>query len=250
MKLDMNVIDCGGQRTEEWFNNHVGMLTSSRIADVIGKRKRNPAEPLQAYVDLRIELAVERLTKKPAQHFVSTWMERGIELEPLARAAYELRADREVNLVDFVLHPDRERLEWAGCSPDGITGEELIEIKVPKPETHAGYLMGEVVPAEYLPQMHWQMACTGAAANTFVSYCPDFPEPLDLLIVRLPRDEKRIAEMEAEAVKFLVEVAEMTERLKSGLAGQLRRSLHHPAADGAAALPSPKSTAAPSGASV
>lgn len=243
MSLDLNLIECGGQRTEEWFNNHIGMLTSSRIADAIGRRKRDPNTPLQAYLDLRLELAVERVTKKPSQHFVSFWMERGIELEPLARAAYELRAGVEVSLLDFVLHPNREGLEWAGCSPDGIVGDELIEIKVPKPETHAGYLMDEIVPSEYLSQMHWQMACTGAVANTFVSYCPEFPEPLDLFICRLQRDEKRIADMEVMAQAFLAEVADTVERIKSGLEGSLRKSLST-AANGAA-LPSPKSEAAP-----
>jgi len=221
----MNIVDCGGQRTQEWFDAHLGMLTSSRIADAISKRKRDPHQPLQAYLDLRLELAVERITKKPSAHFVSYWMERGIELEPLARAAYELRSDINVKLVDFVLHPNRDSLAWAGCSPDGLAGDELIEIKVPKPETHAEYLLAEVVPAEYLPQMHWQMACTGCVANTFVSYCPDFPEPLDLFICRLPRDDKRIAEMEAEAVKFLAEVETVVVQLKSGLEGVLRKSL-------------------------
>lgn len=148
-----------------------------------------------------------------------------MELEPMARAAYELRTGAMVGMVDFVLHADRDKLLWAGCSPDGVCGNELIEIKVPKPETHAGYLLAECVPCEYLPQMHWQMACTGCVANTFISYCPDFPEPLDLFICRLPRDEARIAEMEAEAAIFLAEVAAVELRLRNGIEGLLTSSL-------------------------
>lgn len=219
----MKVIDCGGQRTETWFDWHLGRLTSSRIADAVSKRKRNPTEPLQAYLDLRMELAVERVTRKPAEHFVSVWMERGIELEPLARAAYELRTDRTVNTVDFVLHEANE--QW-GASPDGVIGDEgVLEIKVPKRETHAEYLFGGCVPTEYLPQCHWLMACTGMQFVDFVSWCPDFPDPLDVFICRLPRDEKIIAEMEAAAAKFIQEVDATVLRLKEGMEGVMRMSL-------------------------
>lgn len=223
---DLNIVECGGQRTEEWFKNHIGMLTSSRIADAITKRKRDPGTPLQAYLDLQMELAYERISNKNAEHFVSKWMERGAELEPLARAAYEDRSGDWVSLVDLVLHPDRQRLLWAGCSPDGLCGDELIEIKCPKPETHGWYRHNECVPEEYIPQMMWQLACCpGYKANVFISYSPEWPPPLDLFICRLPRDEKRIAEMEAEAVKFLADVEVMVKRLKGGIEGALRESL-------------------------
>jgi hypothetical protein len=221
----MNIVDCSGQGTAAWWDTRMGMLTSSRIADAIGKRKRGNEE-LKGRADLKLELAVERLTRKPSEHFVSEWMARGSEMEPLARAAYEMRTGETVQLIDFLLHPDRERLLWAGCSPDGLCDSGLIEIKVPKPSTHARYLLAECVPSEYIPQCLWQMACCPEAkVNTFVSYCPDFPEPMNLFICRLERDDARIAEMEAEAVKFLSEVEALTDRLKGGIESQLRKSL-------------------------
>jgi putative phage-type endonuclease len=210
------------QRTEEWFAARLGCLTGSRIAAAMSKAKRENLVELQVRHNLKMELAVERITGKPAGHYVSRWMERGVEMEPLARGAYTLR-HADVTETGFVLHP---RINWAGCSPDGLVGDDgLIEIKVPKPTTHAEYIIGETVPAEYLPQMMWQMAVTGRKWNDFVSYCPDFPEPLDLFICRLERDEKQIAAMEAEAVKFLAEVEAMVTRLKGGLEGALRASL-------------------------
>lgn len=218
----MRTIDCGGQGTELWFQEHLGKLTASRVADAVNKRKRNPKEPLQAYVDLRLELAVERVTQKPAEHFVSVWMERGVELEPLARAAYELRKDTTVSTVDFVLHPT---MEWAGASPDGLVGDDgLVEFKCPKANTHAEYLLGECVPEEYIPQMMWQMACTERQWCDFVSYHPDFPDPLDLFVSRLRVSREDIAVMEAQATVFLKEVADLTLRLTHGLEGMLRQS--------------------------
>lgn len=221
----MNIVECGGQGTQEWWDNRLGMLTSSRIADAITKRKRNPSEELQGRKDLKLELAVERLTRKPSEHFVSDWMARGTELEPLARAAYELRTGQSIELIDFVLHPDRENLLWAGCSPDGLCDSGLIEIKCPKPSTHTGYLLNGCVPELYVPQMQWQMACCECLSNTFISYCPDFPAPMDLFMSTLCNSPQRIAEMEAEAQKFLSEVEALTERLKGGVESQLRKSI-------------------------
>ena len=219
----MKVIECGGQGTERWFEARLGCLTASRIADAIGKAKRESTGELQARKNLKLELAVERITGKTSEHFVSEWMERGKELEDLARATYELRNDLFTERVDLVMHP---WLAMAAASPDGTVGDEgLIEIKVPKPQTHASYLLAEVVPEQYRDQMMWQMACTGRAFNDFVSWGPDFPEPLDLFVCRLKRDDTRIAEMEAEAAKFLSEVEAMTAQLKGGIKEVLRMSL-------------------------
>jgi hypothetical protein len=225
---ELNIISAT-QLDAEWFAARVGCLTSSRIKDATGQRKRKPkdgteAPPLQAYLDLRMELAVERVTSKISENYVSNWMERGLEMEPLARAAYELRTDANTQKVGFVLHPN---LNWAGCSPDGLVGESgLVELKVPKPTTHGEYLLGEIVPEQYIPQMTWQMACCpGRAWNDFVSYCPDFPAPLDVFICRLQRDGQQIGVMEAQAAIFLKEVDDLCLRLRHGIEGALRESI-------------------------
>ena len=220
---DLNIVECI-QGDKEWFTSRIGMLGGSRIADAVRKAKRETTGELQSRIDLKLELAVERVTQKPTQHYVSEWMERGTELEPLARAAYELRTNADVQQVGYVLHPT---LAWAGCSPDGLIGDAgMVQFKVPKPTTHAEYLLGECVPELYVPQMTWELACCpGYQWSDFVSYCPDFPEPLDLFICRLPRDNQKIAVMEAEAKKFLEEVDALVVRIKGGLEGALRESL-------------------------
>src|SRR5215813_10267749 len=92
------------QGTEEWFAARIGKLGSSRIADAMARSKRLPVAELSCRADLKLDLAVERITNKPTEHFVSRWMERGTALEPLARAAYELRKG-PVRQVGYVLHP-------------------------------------------------------------------------------------------------------------------------------------------------
>lgn len=223
MNPDLNIVECI-QGSKEWFDARIGVLSSSRVADAVTRRKRKPEEPLQAYLDLRLDLAIERVCNKPQEHFVSKWMELGKEREPLARAAYELRQDIETEQVGFVFHPE---IRWAGASPDGFVGEDgLVEFKCPKSNTHGEYLLAEVVPAEYQPQILWQMAaCPNVQWCDFVSYHPDFPAPLDLFICRLRRDNQQIAVMEAQAEVFLKEVEDLTLRLRHGLAGALEASL-------------------------
>lgn len=220
--MSLNIIS-EGQRTEEWFAVRIGCLTASRIGDAIAVRKRGSGGDLQCRADLKIELAVERITNKPTEHTVTPAMLRGTELEPLARAAYELRTGVDVEEIGFVVH---DSIKWAGCSPDGLVGTDgLVELKVPRSTTHANYLLGEVVPEQYIPQMTWQMACTGRQWVDFASWCPDFPEPLDLFVRRLHRDEQKITEMQAEAKIFLLDVEALELRLRGGLEAALRRSL-------------------------
>jgi len=222
---ELNVIT-ETQGDAEWLAARTGCLTASRVADAIRKSKRDPngAYITKARQNLCMELAVERVTGKATEHFVSQWMERGTELEPIARAAYELRTDRIVETVGFVLHPS---IKWAGCSPDGLVDSDgLVQFKVPKPTTHAEYLIGECVPSDYVPQMMWELACCpGRTHNVFASYCPDFKPPLDLFICRMERNDEAISAMEQEARKFLEDVEATVVRLNGGLEGALRHSL-------------------------
>jgi putative phage-type endonuclease len=148
----------------------------------------------------------ERLTGIPQDSFQNAAMQRGTETEPEARAAYEFYQDVEVELCGFVDHPT---IAMAGASPDGrvVVGPiGLVEIKCPHTSTHIETLLGGTIPDKYVVQMLWQMACTGANWCSFVSYDNRMPENLRLFVRRIERDDKRIAELEAEARAFLAEV--------------------------------------------
>lgn len=209
----MNVVDCY-QGDAVWFQCRLGCVTSTRVADAIAKLKRSTGESA-ARVNMKWEIVGELLTKKPAQHFVSQWMDVGNEREPLARAEYELVTGVSVERVGFVYHP---AIKMAGCSPDGLVGADgLIEIKCPKLETHLQYLMESAIPEEYIPQMLWQMACCEREWNDFVSYHPDVPEPYQLFVKRLhgtPEATALMRGMEAEVAQFLEEVDGMLAKLQ------------------------------------
>jgi putative phage-type endonuclease len=215
----MNVLDCE-QGSAAWFEARLGCVTSSRVADAIAKLKRKDGESA-ARRNLRYEILCEMLTQKPSEHFVSRWMEEGKENEPLARTAYELERNVIVEQIGFAYH---NTIKMAGASPDGLVNHDgLIEIKCPKTSTHIEYLINAAVPEDYKPQMYWQMACCDRSWCDFVSYDPRLPEDMQLLIVRLPRSNQVIEQMEKDVSEFLAEVEQMMTALKP--AGALRKTL-------------------------
>jgi putative phage-type endonuclease len=203
------------QGTPEWFAQRLGKVTASRVADIIAKTKTGVAASRGNYL---AQLVAERLTGQAADSFKSGAMQHGTETEPMARMAYETETGQMVTEVAMIQHP---KIEMAGASPDGLVGEDgLVEIKCPNTSTHIATLMADKAPSGYMAQMQWQMACTGRAWVDFVSFDPRMPEDMQLFIKRVPRDEKLIAEYEAEVIKFLAEVQDTVDKLI-----QLRRGV-------------------------
>jgi len=203
------------QRTDEWFQQRLGKVTASRISDVIAKTKTGVSTSRQNYL---IQLVSERLTGKKGDSFVNQAMLDGIEREGLARELYMRARGVSVTEVGFFDHPI---IKNSGASPDGAVNAEeegkyagLIEIKCPIETTHTNTLMSKSVPSKYIPQMQWQLACTGAKWVDFVSYNPNFPEELQLFVARIDRDDTYIGELEAEVIKFLDEVEQTIIKLK------------------------------------
>jgi len=205
-----------GVVNEAWLAQRIAKVTASRISDVIAKTKTGVSTSRQNYL---IQIVTERLTGKKADSgFVSQAMLDGIERESAARELYMRTRGVSVTEVGFFDHPI---IKNSGASPDGAVNAEedgkyagLIEIKCPIETTHTNTLMSKSVPSKYIPQMQWQLACTGAKWVDFVSYNPNFPEELQLFVARVDRDDTYIGELEAEVIKFLDEVEQTILKLK------------------------------------
>ena len=205
----MKIIDFP-QGSEAWKQARAGLVTASRIDDVLAKIKSGEAA---ARADYKAQIVAEILTGRPQDDgYVSPEMQWGTDNEELARSAYEVQAGLLVDQVGLVVHP---RLDRAAASPDGLSGRIGLEIKCPKTNTHLQYLLAGEVPKKYQPQMLWQMACGELDAVDFVSFDPRLDGSLQLLVVRFTRDDKRIAEMEAEVEQFLAEVDEIVGKLRA-----------------------------------
>jgi putative phage-type endonuclease len=205
-----------GVVNEAWLAQRIAKVTASRISDVIAKTKTGVSTSRQNYL---IQIVTERLTGKKADSgFVSQAMLDGIERESAARELYMRTRGVSVTEVGFFDHPT---IAMSGASPDGAVNAEedgkyagLIEIKCPIETTHTNTLMSKSVPSKYIPQMQWQLACTGAKWVDFISYNPNFPEELQLFVARVDRCNDTIANLEQEVVNFLDEVEQTIIKLK------------------------------------
>jgi hypothetical protein len=193
-----------GQRSAAWRAARVGRLTGSRAGAMLALLKKGGEAAARR--QLRAQLVVERLTGQPQDDvYVTAALQRGIDAEPRARAAYEAATGHAVACVSFVPHPTL----LAGCSPDGLMdagGGGLLEIKCPSSTTHLEYLQTRALPEAYLPQVTHNLFITGSAWCDFVSFDDRFPEPLQLVIVRVPRDEAAMRSYELLLRMFLREV--------------------------------------------
>jgi len=202
------------QRTPEWHEARLGRVTASRVADVVAKTKTGYSASRANYM---AELICERLTGMQGASYSNAAMAWGTETEPMARAAYEGAVGSLVIETGFVPHAN---IEMSGASPDGLVGDDgLVEIKCPMTATHIETLLGQSVPAKYVTQMQWQMACTGRKWCDFVSFDPRMPENMQIFVKRVERDEVLIASLETEVIQFLKELDLKITQLKEVSSG-------------------------------
>lgn len=189
------------QRSEDWFTIRLGKVTASCISKVTAKTKTGWGAERANY---RAQLVAERLTGQRGESFTNAAMQWGIDTEEQARIAYAFLEGQKVVEEAFVVHPT---IAMSGASPDGLVGNDgLVEIKCPNTATHIDTLKGGSIPAKYIGQMNWQMACTGRQWCDFVSFDPRMPEDMQMFVKRLHRDDKAIAELESAVTEFLTEV--------------------------------------------
>ena len=202
----------GEQGSPTWLKAREGRITASKIADVCSYLKDGKT-PTAKRTNYLWELVGERLTHMAEEHFVSEYMDRGTEMEPIARAAYELAFDVMVEQVGFALHP---QFDYSGASPDGLVGEDgMIEIKCPKTTTHLKWKMASVVPEEHIPQMVWGMICFERKWADFVSYDDRIEDPaLQVFCVRLELTPELVSYYTAEVVKFEAEIQATIDKLR------------------------------------
>ncbi|MBX9862441.1 MAG: YqaJ viral recombinase family protein [Hyphomicrobium sp.] len=205
----MKVLDLE-QGSAEWRSARLGMVSASRMADMLATTKTGWGASRANYA---AELIVERLTGTPTEKYTNAAMAWGTENEEDARNGYAFLRDAEITSVGLVLHPT---IEMACASPDGLVGDHgLIEVKCPLTATHIETLLSETIPDKYAKQMQWQMACTGRQWCDFVSFDPRVPAEMQFFIRRVERDSHRITEMEAAVKDFLAEIASTLSKLQA-----------------------------------
>lgn len=189
------------QRSAEWFAARLGVPSASQFGKVVtptGKRSTQ----VDGYLN---KLVAEILTGKSDQQEPNEAMTRGTELEPEARAYYELIGGPVVE-TGFVIHDD-----GFGCSPDGLVGDTgLLEIKCPLAHTHVEYLRENALPGLYVPQVQGQLLVTGREWCDFLSYHPDMKP----LLIRVERDEQFIKVLHEALIELVGQINDCVTKLR------------------------------------
>lgn len=167
------------QGTPEWFAIRKGKMTASH-AQAIG----NIGKGLETYI---FEMMSEFYSSGEKEQFTNKHTDRGIELEPLASAIYELETGNIVETVGFCEHD-----EFSGCSPDGLVGEDGgVEIKSIDDKGYFRLLLdGEKgIDTGYIWQIQMNLLITGRKWWDFVAYNPNYPKTM--FIFRIVPDGKK-----------------------------------------------------------
>jgi len=175
------------QGSQEWLEWRKGGIGGSDAACILGE---NPWR--SAY-----DLWCLKTGRKPEQT-MNAAMQRGVDLEPVARQTFE-----EItgwSMPDACFQDDE--YEFLKCSVDGIgfCGDDILEIKCPGEKAHEKALMGGI-PAHYKAQMQHCMMVTGAKRCYFFSYRPEDQRSPHAMI-RVERDDQYIEKLKAAEIEF------------------------------------------------
>ena len=125
---------------------------------------------------------------------VNAAMQRGTDMEPEARKAFEAETGLEV-FPQVVYHPQHA---FMMASMDGLTLSKDFgcEIKCPGAKSHAIALDGKI-PEHYMPQLQHQLACLDIPMLWYYSY-----DGTAGVAIEVPRDEEYISRLIDSEQKF------------------------------------------------
>jgi len=191
----------GSQQGDAWLKNRVGRIPGSKLKALRPNKKGGYYAERETLLE---EVITERLTGRAKDHYVSPSMQRGSSLEEDARIYYERALGVMTAPVNFVLHP---KYDFTGSSPDALVDDDgVLEIKCLEPHNHVHYIRRKEIPEEYIPQIQWEMACTGRKWCDFVLYCPESNDPKARFFYRrVERNQELIDYYTAEVLKLNAE---------------------------------------------
>jgi len=202
----MQIIKDIEQGSDEWLQLRLGVATASNFDKIITTTGKQSAT-LEKYA---LKLATDLMLSSPEPSYKNDIMERGNELEPLARQAYQ---EETFSIVEEIAMFKSDCGNF-GYSPDGLVGEDgLIEIKCPLATTHFQYIIDNKAPIDYWQQLQGGLWVSGRKYIDFVSYHPNF-KTKQLFVKRVERDEDYIAKLAELANKTILVRNELLNKMQ------------------------------------
>jgi len=200
----MEIFDDIEQGSPEWFAIRAGIPTASMYSVVSQKKGPRGGIP-KGRTTYMYKLAGEIITGEPMDSYTNAHMERGKEREAEARELYAIIRDVKPKQVGFVKNDN------CGCSPDSFVGDVgLLEIKDALPHIQIERLLKGALPSEHVHQVQGQLKDTQREWLDFMSHCRGMPP----LIIRVHRDERKIAELKVDIDAFNEELHQLVEKIR------------------------------------
>lgn len=210
------------QGTEEWHASRIGVITAScfKLARSRYKTGAKKGRFTEAALDYAFSKAVERVGAQYLNDSFDTYsMKRGRELEPMARLEHELMLDVIVDEVGLITSDNG----LFGASADGIIKKEHNNIDneigceykcFTSPEKVRKFWVDDDIGDVY-EQIQGGMWITGLNLWHVGMYCPALEVcGKSLWLKEYERDDKYIAELEADLLEFNETVKIFEEKLR------------------------------------
>lgn len=188
------------QRSPEWFEARLARVTGSMAANVFDKTKKG--ERTAGWKKYQDQLLAEALTGISADDVYVTFdMQRGVELEPVARRALAKRLGVQIRETGFLAHTGLR----AGSSLDGDIDDfrAVVEIKCPKTTTHLNYIEDKTLPEAYMGQALHNLYVSGAESLFFGSFDDRLPPHLQLFVHEAKAKDMPLEEYDRDLREFL-----------------------------------------------
>lgn len=168
------------QGSHEWHALRKTKITATDASIIMGA----------SHWKTKVQLYYEKISNNPPT-LPNERMQRGIDLEPIARDLFILQ-------TGIFVFPKVVIRQWTMCSLDGINeqGDVAVEIKCPGDRDHAVAVSGKV-PAHYYPQLQHQMYVCNIDSMYYFSF-----DGVDGVSVKVDRDDEYIIKMLIEEQKF------------------------------------------------
>jgi len=158
------------QQSEEWFKLRGLKMTGSN-AQAIG----NAGSGLKTYIR---QLIAEKYSTAEKERYSNKDMERGNELEPVARMVYEFTKSIKVETIGFItINSDEEIYKYSGVSPDGLINKDGgLEIKCPNDIEYLRILIDgeDGIKSDYIWQIQYCLLFTKRKWWDLMLYNPNF----------------------------------------------------------------------------
>jgi hypothetical protein len=212
----MIVYDKIEQGSADWHALRYGKIGGTTLKMLMA----NEGKPVENNAIFNEILAARMEDFVMEESFCSKEMQRGKDLEPIARMRYEIETGHNVMEVGFIQMND-----FCGFSPDGlIDSDKALEIKCPSANTHVSYLLD---PMSMISDYVWQcvmyfLVLEDLETLDFVSFRPE-NKVKPILIQTINRDTEVAvnAKKRAKISQLVTEAKHRLEELELSIKNKL-----------------------------